>query len=375
MANYYSPSISTDPNYTTNQNIAKIAREVSKAKNIASLPSASVGVAPTNTSNPCAGSNTRIAALEVLVVSLQNQIDALTATITGFSGYIMGGNSGGIYYDVIDRLKFNDNSSTAITATLYAGRYGCIGFNSSSAGYATGGYIGFNSDSIDKFTFSTETDVRLTGTLSVLKTARYHGAGLNSSSNGYTAAGDNSTVISKLIFANDTNDSIVSVISRGRSYTTGINSSTNGYTVGGRWGGVNYIGSIEKIVFSTDTNSTISAVLSAARDEFGGFNSTSAGYIPGGYQSPAGIYSRFDKFIFSGETCAQIAATNLSIPTLGATGINSNISGFTCGGYAGGTDTKNVDRMIFSTEVNGALGDILSNARSMECGVQSGGYL
>ena len=128
-------------------------------------------------------------------------------------GYVSGGSGPSPNINEIEKFPFAADANASDVGDLTGGKYGPIGQSSTVSGYTSGGNAGppsfANSNVIDKFPFSSDTNASDVGDLSV---ARYNGSGQSSTVSGYASGGFGpsfSNVIDKFPFASDTNASDV----------------------------------------------------------------------------------------------------------------------------------------------------------------------
>lgn len=140
----------------------------------------------------------------------------------------------------------------------------------------------------------------------------------------------------------------------------------NGYTIGGGTGGypITILASIERMVFLTEVNSAISATLDAAQMNLGGAAVSSVkGYVGGA--SWTDDYFNFyasnwiDDLKFSDETSTRLSAVLTSARGV-IIGTQSGTAGYFMGGEVGPiTYTTSINKLLFSTEAISALSDSL----------------
>jgi hypothetical protein len=201
---------------------------------------------------------------------------------SGTAGYILGGRT---------KLPTNIASSSSVSKMTYSNETGSelgnkltyetgsqqyvAGFsNNAVAGYQLGGRnynTNTNQNSIQKMTFSNESNSAIAATLST--TTFSNSAFSNSGTAGYINLGPYSSTVDKLQFSNDTKSSLA------ETFMTSSNTASNA-KVGsaGYWTGL-YISSnasrhANKINFSNDTISTVNNVLSVARSNLGSYSNS-----------------------------------------------------------------------------------------------------
>jgi len=302
-----------------------------------------------------------------VVVSALVIYEWMTLGVKASRGYAMGGAKPTYYLSEIDGIQFSDESAINPSATLAVARHSLAGVNSSSRGYAMGGWAGSISSEIDGIQFSDETAIDPSATLAV---ARGHLAGTNSLSRGYAMGGENSGDYSNEIdgiqFSNESAINPSATLTVARQSLAGVNSSSRGYAMGGST--INYSNEIDGIQFSDETAINPSATLSVARHSLAGVNSSSRGYAMGGYAG--GLTGEIDGIQFSDETAINPSAT-LSLSRMDLAGVNSSSRGYAMGGM----DTSEIDGIQFSDETAINPSATLSVARNDLAGCQSGGIL
>ncbi len=148
-------------------------------------------------------------------------------------------------------------------------------------GYFGGGDTGSASNRIDGITFSSETRVAISATLSV---SRKQLAGVNSTTNGYFGGGhtsSNQNLIDGIQFSDESATNPSAALMVARRDLAGVNSTTKGYFAGG-YDDADYTTEIDGITFATETVINPSAALYEARYSLAGVNSTTNGYFGGG---------------------------------------------------------------------------------------------
>ena len=203
--------------------------------------------------------------------------------LSGGNGYDLNYESGSaVAYT--DRLAYATETISNIAGTSAAIILTYGANNSGTAGYLLGAYTypPGATNTIGKFTFSSETGSTLGATLS--GNGYYPSAVGNKGSAAYMFGGQNfGTAIQKLAFSNDTRTTIGTTLAANNPQSAGLsNSGTAGYKAGGG----NTVNTIEKFVYSGETISTLGATLSlnvAAQYAFS--NNNIAGYTAGGQEN------------------------------------------------------------------------------------------
>lgn len=254
-------------------------------------------------------------------------------------------------------------------------------FNTGTAAFRLGGY---NTQTADKLTFTTENVSTLTYSLGEAIT--WHCC-VSKNTRGYKLGGYNGatlqTKINYLDFITDVNGLLTSGHSQVCAYPAGIHSYTNGYKCsGGNTSGTAFYTKIDKLVFSNENCVSLATGVTTARYSFCGINSKNNGYLFGGYVS-AGTTSLIDRFVFSTDTPTQLTTgTQQTTLRLSANGSSSKIAGYSAGGrvYPGGTLTTLVGKILFADEttsnaVSGlpSANEYLSQAYSSDNGYLMGG--
>jgi hypothetical protein len=292
------------------------------------------------------------------------------------AGYFAGGSNGSIYYSYIDKLLFNNESQSTLSATLSQFVSTQSACNSSSSGYFAGGLNSSGNDYsfIDKLLFSNESRSTLTATLSQ---TIYRQSACNSTLAGYFAGGANSNFqsnIDKLLFNNESRSTLTATLSRTVYLQSACNSTLAGYFAGGNSATQSFI---DKLLFSNDSQTTLTAILSHSVDNQQSCNSSLVGYFAGGYCGPYQSY--IDRLLFSNETRTTLTAT-LSQSLVWFSSCNSTLSGYFAGGD--NLDSNNniifqsfIDRLLFSDETRTTLTAVLSRTIKAQSACQSGGIL
>lgn len=236
----------------------------------------------------------------------------------------------------------------------------CYGANNSgTAGYLLGAYTypPGATNTIGKFTFSSETGSTLSATLS--GNGYYCSAVGNKGVAGYAFGGANfGSAIQKLDFTTEARTTLGTTLAVGNSQSAGLsNSGTAGYKLGGS----NTVNTIEKFTYSGETIATASATLTnniAAQYAFS--NNGTAGYTAGGQgnlNTGNPTYASIDKLTYSNDTCSAISASMQSADTLGVGVSNTNAAGYMLGGINNATRAQKLD---YDTETRSTLSATLS---------------
>ena len=226
-------------------------------------------------------------------------------------------------------------------------------FPGTVSGYTSGGFTPPETNTIDKFPFST--DVNATDVGDLLSNSR-GGAGQSSETNGYVSGGaPYSNLIQKFPFAVDANSTDVGDLLFTFAFGGGQSSETHGYTSGGLNPAKDII---QKFPFSVDANATDVGDLIASLYASAGQSSTEHGYNSGSYPSTDIVH----KFPFASDANA-VTVGYLTI----ARGYHAGQSSAEYGYNAGGSDTPTtrcdvIDKFSFSSNANATdVGDLLSN--------------
>ena len=287
-------------------------------------------------------------------------------------GYSTGGISDGNYTNVISKFSFTSDGNATDVGDLAITLAYASGQSSSDNGYSSGGYSPSNSpqrsNAIQKFPFASDGNAT---DIADLTTERSSSSGHSSGVSGYTAGGSPLTnMIEKFPVASDGNATDVGDLTQSKIYAIGQSSSASGYSSGGRVPGSPSpeINVIEKFSFSSDGNGTDVGDLSISRQQGAGQSSTDSGYTSGGYTGGSPFATTtIDKFPFASDGNAAFVG-NLS------TGVNSNFnmcgqsstsSGYSSGGSTGANPAINtIEKFPFSSDNNASdVGDLTQATR------------
>jgi len=232
-------------------------------------------------------------------------------------GYSSGGYVPGPPYtnNVIDKFLFSTDSNATDVGDISVARYNPTGQSSFTNGYSSGGALNppppVASNVIDKFPFATDSNATDVGDLTQ---GRYGPSGQSSITHGYTSGGATpaisprtSNTIDKFSFSTDGNATDVGDLaaSTGQESVSGQSSTVSGYVSGGATVGIVLnANTIQKFPFATDSNATDAADLTVARISATGVSSTASGYAAGGEIQPTPNVNTIDKFPFSTDTNA-----------------------------------------------------------------------
>jgi hypothetical protein len=271
------------------------------------------------------------------------------------AGYIGGGYNGS-YSDLIQKLRYDTEARSTLSATLASARYRAAGVSGTHSGYFMGGYNGTSyQTNIGGLEWGTETEDNISATLDTADS----GQSVQSQTKGYLMGADNaaSNRIEDINFANETSAAIVATLPASRvEGTTGTNEWTIGYWFGGNNAGIQ--DDIYKLTFSGETTATVSDLLNSNLDQMGGNvqNGSTACYMCG----DASHNTTIRKFTFSSETDSTIGATldtGLRVPG-GVT--HASTKGFWMGGKTAVGYTSQINDMTFSGETSVAIAATLA---------------
>ena len=284
------------------------------------------------------------------------------------SGYVTGGAidaAGNNYGAAIQKFPFaTDTNARSVGNLTNDVSYGAS-HSSDTHGYSSGGYSGNGTppnpwiplNSIIKFPFAVDTNGTDVGSLTQ---TRYGPIGTNSSTHGYASGGQLVNTIDKFPFSADTNATDVGDLTQARRYASGQSSTTHGYTSGGSTGPNTSSNVIDKFPFSTDTNASDVGDLTQARIGPSGQSSTTSGYASGGGIPPAtpAELNTIDKFPFASDN----NATDVGDLTQGRyypSGQSSTTHGYTSSGRSAGSMVNTMDKFPFATDTNASdVGDV-----------------
>jgi len=206
-------------------------------------------------------------------------------------------------------------------------------FPGDNYGFTSGGADGSRLSNIDKWPFASEGTAVNHGDLT---TARNNISGNSSQTDGYTAGGQPGIIsIEKFSFVNATSDgTVVGDLSRNLYQTSASSNENNGYLTNRGVGPYLTNAEIHKFIFSSETRGVHSADLSSTAVQYGraGHSSLTHGYASGGYSPTYGYSSTIERFAFENDANA-VDIGNLNESRNYATGISSEIDGYTTGGY------------------------------------------
>ena len=311
-------------------------------------------------------------------------------------GYFAGGDSGPTDTDIIDRIDFsNDTTSAPGTATLSQARAKSAAFSSNSYGYFGGGVItppGVRTNRIDRIDLSNETSSLPTATLSQVSApplapgVRSGLAAVSSSSYGYFGGGqgldpnfgpERLNVVDRFDFSNETVSLPGNNLSQAKDDLAADSSSSYGYFGGGEAiPTILSLDTVDRIDFSNETTSAPGNNLPQGRENLAACSSNSYGYFGGGLtpNSPPPFatvrYNTIDRIDFSNETVSPVTAT-LPQARSSLAACSSSSYGYFSGGVIPNppppivsTISDTIDRIDFSNETTSAPGNDLPQGRS-----------
>jgi hypothetical protein len=318
-----------------------------------------------------------------IVTITMNSDKSVTAifNVNNEDGYFVGGytsDSSGYNYSFIDKLLFNNETRSTLSATLSQSVNNQSACNSTLAGFFAGGYGSRYQSFIDKLLFNGESRSTLSVTLSQ---SIYMQSACNSTLAGFFAGGTNNngshSFIDKLLFNGESRSTLTTTLSQSIYSQSACNSTLSGYFAGGTSGeGVIYYSYIDKLLFSDDSRSTLAATLSQSIYYQSACNSTSAGYFAGGMND--NYQSYIDKLLFSDKTRSTLSAT-LSQTVYAQSACNSTSAGYFAGGINYDIESSYfqsfIDKLLFSNDSRSTLAATLSQSISEQSACQSGGIL
>lgn len=285
-----------------------------------------------------------------------------SANIKSFLGVPSGGNGYDLNYEsgsavaYTDRIAYSTETISnigGVSATIIL----CYGANNSgTAGYLLGAYNypPGATNTIGKFTFSSETGSTLGATLSG---NGYYGSAVgNKGSAGYLFGGVNfGTAIQRLDFSTEARTTIGTNLAANNTQSAGLsNSGTAGYKAGGS----NTVNTIEKFTYSGETISALGATLTNnVAAQYAMSNNAVAGYVAGGQGNLTTgnpLYASMDKLVYSTDTCSALATTMANGDTLGVGVSNTGTAG---GGYmlGGVVYSTRAQKLTWLTETRSTL--------------------
>jgi hypothetical protein len=272
-------------------------------------------------------------------------------------GYSMGGgpDSSATQNSRIDQYSFtSDTDGVASGSSLSATRLylGAVQVQSSTDGYAHGGYAAGYLSKLDKFSFASAGTATLIGSIT---TAGASSSGCNSDTYGYRVGGNNPTtnVIDRWPFASDGNAvDVGDLLAAVNSPVTSTQGITYGYVFSGHpSNGTNQISKFS-LVSSANAVST-TQTLTTSRSYTGGHSSQTYGYVTGGTE-PAGT-DYIDKYAFDSSSNATDVG-NLTYASYGHTSSSSTTYGYAAGGN---TPSHKIMKFSFASDGNATtVGDL-----------------
>lgn len=259
------------------------------------------------------------------------------------SGYTSGGDAGPPgNNDVIDKFPFASDSNATDVGDIFTGRYTATGNSSSTDGYSSGGAPG-NNTNIDKFPFASDTDASFIANL-IEGRSNLGGTGQSSTTSGYASGGactnpspPNTDTIDKFPFSSDANATDVGELTCRRLNTVGQSSPSNGYASGGYSSPPpnSRLDIIDKFPFSVDAPATDIGELTSQRGGASAQSSEVSGYTAGGNNPAQTPQDTLDKFPFAADASAT-DVSELACCIRRAVGQSALASGYFTGGQAPG---------------------------------------
>ena len=249
-----------------------------------------------------------------------NIVGNLTSAIvrgTGHSSATHGYQAG--WGTQIFKFSFATNGNASLVGSMSVYHESGGGASSEDNGYHMGGYAPGNAVSmIEKFNFAADT---VYGNIGSLTVHRYNITGHSSPTHGYATGGPHPTpvtIIDRVAFANDTVAVHVGNLSKAVYGVWADHSSlTHGFATGMSLSPT--VTHIEKFAFAASSNSSDVADLSALTDSAVGTSETNNGYTSGGSDTGANKWTKIDKFSFASTTTATNVG-NLAITRIAGSG-------------------------------------------------------
>jgi hypothetical protein len=278
----------------------------------------------------------------------------------------------------IEKFPFaSDNNAVDTGGDLTEVHYYGSGHSSATDGYSAGGEappFAVNSNVIDKFPFSVDTNASDVGDLTAAK-SQQHGTG--SITHGYAsngASGGAINVIEKFPYAVDTNATDVGDTTASANRVCGgfgPHTTTTGYRIGGIDTSPGRVTTIDSFPFSVDTNATDVGDITAGRIDMSGHSSNVDGYVSAGSEDP-GIVNKIEKFPFASHGTATDVGDLTQGRSSTRSGTSSQTSGYIAGGSTGPTtNVDTIDKFPFSVDTNSTDVGNLTQARRSGLGHES----
>jgi hypothetical protein len=231
------------------------------------------------------------------------------------------------------------------------------------AGYFGFGADGLNTQTVNKYSFPTDT--RSVLSLTTITWASYYGTAADNNVSGYFGGGNVSgNRIWKIIFSTDTPSTLVATLSSSRDRLAGGFSNTGvaGYFAGGQVGSTAQT-TVDRLAFPAETRSTLGTGLSSARTFGSGFeNARVAGYVAGGFTTVH--ITGVDKYALPAETRTTLA-TGISVARRQLAGMaNAGVAGYVGGGSDASVRYSTVDKFAFPADTRTTLATGLSSGRN-----------
>ena len=298
-------------------------------------------------------------------------------------------NSDVIYFDGTDWVRLAKGEAEQILTvndTATAPQWGdFFQYGGTEFGYAVMGFTGSPIDSVDRFSFTSDTDaVDHCDAFSIGS----HLSCSRSATHGYANAGEifphysNTNRITKFAFASSVDGTDVADVLVSIGLPSGNTSSTHGYVCGGQQSASPQVtvDVIQKYTTSADANSTdvgnLTEIILGAHSA----NSITYGYRMGGSRPTTPLYTSeiIDKFPFASDTNATDVG-NLTLDRGHGGGHSSETHGYTSGGtsYAPVAGFRDIiDKFPFASDTNATdVGNLTANnGNSAGCSSTTFGY-
>jgi len=280
-------------------------------------------------------------------------------------------NSNNPVSNAIDKLTLLTETTSTTSGTLSDEKDRSCVVRSQVNAYVMGGMkdntAPANTAEVERFVFATEVSSVLAATLDTAKRGMQEG-GMNAAAKGYCpggfAASDWVNVIEDMSFSGETSVAISATLSQIKTDFGAISSSAAGYTMGGNTNaGSTTV--IDKLVYAAETCGSIAATLDAIKARTMGLDAATRGYAVASVEAPTVI----ENMIFADDTSVVISATMPIAGLSTSMGCQSIYlgRGWAMGGIIGATRQTSINRLVYAGETTSTIGAVLGTANS-SCG-------
>lgn len=310
------------------------------------------------------------------------------AFVLGSAGYLVAGLMGfGGSVSSVDRLRYANESISALSSELSQSKAHVMAASSMTAGYVAGGLIPglldlsgmiYQVDTVEKLSFASETLSTLAARLSI---ARFSSGGTSTETHAFFAGSYRieqsfvaASAIDKMAIANESISAIAATLGMFGTNAASFGNKTHGYFAG-TTSITNHTIVAQKLNYASEALSAVGGIPAFVARSC--VSTTESSYLLGG-QVPSDSYSTpirtGHRFTFVGEIFTPMGAELIQARSHLSSNIQSSAHGYLGGGTldaAGQTSFSAVERLTFASERVSPVGATLTTARNSVAGLSN----